>query len=168
MANIKIEGSTFMNWKDGRGINTARNFAGDPNKSEFKARDRYSYIAIPEEVARHLEAMNCWVGKTKPRDGEEEGFVPTYYIQMFVNFDSEFPPTVNLYSDGVITQLTKDTIGLVDDMFVESVDCTLNPWTNPKTGKTKVFCNVLWIKQNTSGGDPFKKKYQDMANGYGG
>lgn len=168
MANIKVENTHFMNWKDERGINTARNLAGDPNKSAFKAKDRYCYIEIPADVARYLEGMKCWVGKTQPKPGEEEGFVPCYYTQVNVNFDSQFPPSVSLYSDGVITQLTKDTIGLVDDMFVESVDCTLNPWTNPKTGKTKVFCNVMWIKQDTSAGDPFRNKYQDMANGYGG
>ena len=169
MANIKVENTHFMNFKDRvTGVPTGRNFAGDPSKSRFKAKDRWCYIEIPEEVGLYLERENCWVGKLEPKTGEEQGNKSTYYTQIFINFDSAYPPSINLFCDGNITALDENSIAVLDKINVKSVDCTISPWTNPNTGKTKAYCNVMWVMQDTAAGDPFKNKYQNMANGYGG
>jgi hypothetical protein len=57
------------------------NFAGDPAVDRFGSNKRRGNIIIPDaEMAQELFNRGFKVKATKPKPGEEEDYVPTYYI----------------------------------------------------------------------------------------
>ena len=116
MANnfIIIENSTFI-------FDT--NLSGDPKRDRFNSDQRKANLVIPdEEQAQRLLDDGFNVKITKPREGEEEGFVPRYYVSVKLNYESSWPPKVYLVrdgDDGVL--LDADSICSVDDMWMSGL-----------------------------------------------
>lgn len=116
------------------------NFSGDPRRDRFGSTQRKGSIVIPDiEQARRLIDEGYTVKLTRPKEGEEEGFVPKYFVQIKINYDSQWPPRVYLITDSGETLLNADTIGNVDDIWVDKVNVVLNKYESVN-GKS------LWIK----------------------
>ena len=79
------------------------------------------------DLARNLIDEGFKVKLTKPREGEEEGFVLTYFIPIKVNYQVKYPPKIYLVAgDAEPRLLNEDTIDVLDKIRVKNVDVTLN------------------------------------------
>ncbi len=78
------------------------------------------------DLARNLIDEGFKVKLTKPREGEEEGFVLTYFIPIKVNYQVKYPPKIYLVAgDAEPRLLNEDTIDVLDKIRVKNVDVTL-------------------------------------------
>lgn len=136
------------------------NFAGDPNEDRFRSTKRRGNIIIPDiEMAQALLDAGFKVKATKPRPGEEEDFVPTFYISATLNYDTPWPPEVYLVSPGATpVPLDKDSVGVVDKAYVLRVRVALNPYENPTTGIKSLYIRTMYVEQDV-GNDPFAHIY---------
>jgi hypothetical protein len=138
------------------------NFAGDPNEDRFRSTKRRGNIIIPDiEMAQALLDAGFKVKATKPRPGEEEEFVPTFYVSVTLNYDSPWPPEVYLVSPGAApVLLDADSVGVVDKAYVLRVRVALNPYENPTTGIKSLYIRTMYVEQDV-GNDPFAHIYAD-------
>ena len=135
------------------------NFAGDPAEDRFGSNKRRGNIIIPDpEMAADLFNRGFKVKATKPRPGEEEDFVPTYYISVMLNYDSPWPPEVYLVSGGNPVALDEESVGVVDKCYVLRVRVALNPYENPKTGIKSMYIRTMYVEQDVAD-DPFAHLY---------
>ena len=139
------------------------NFAGDPNEDRFRSTKRRGNIIIPDiEMAQALLDDGFKVKATKPRPGEEEDFVPTFYVSATLNYDTPWPPEVYLVSPGAApVLLDKDSVGVVDKAYVLRVRVALNPYENPTTGIKSLYIRTMYVEQDV-GNDPFAHIYANM------
>ena len=74
---VIIEGASFI-------FDT--NFSGDPKRDRFGNDQRKANLVIPNiDQARQLIDEGFNVRLTKPKEGEEEGFVPRYFVSVKLN-----------------------------------------------------------------------------------
>lgn len=136
------------------------NFSGDPERDRFGSMERRANIKIPDyNQAMDLIDMGFNVKCTKPKEGEEEGFIPEYYIAVKVNYDTKFPPKICLVSgDSEPVDLNQDTVGQIDYCYVRNVNVVLNPYTNPITGHSSMYVRTMYVEQDIAD-DPFAHRY---------
>lgn len=148
---ITIENTRFI-WRT--------NFSGDPERDSFGSEARKADVVIPSyEQAMELIHQGFNVKNTKPRPGEEEGFEPTYFVTINVNYDTNWPPKIHLVSgnsDPVL--LDADSIDILDKIYVLGVDVVLNPYRNQRTGKSSLYVRTMYVKQDVED-DPFAHRY---------
>lgn len=148
---IAIENSNFI---------FRTNFSGDPERDTFGSDARVANIIIPDHMqARDLIDAGFNVKSTKPKPGEEEGFVPTYFVSIKVNYDTPYPPKIYLVSgkaDPVL--LDEESVGSLDNCYVLNVDVTLNPYTNQRTGRKSLYVRTMYVTQDVED-DPFANRY---------
>ena len=118
---ISIEDTNFI-WRT--------NFSGDPERDSFGSDARQANLIIPDPaMAEELIADGYNIKQTKPREGEEEGFEPRYFVSVKVNFDSFNPPRIYLVSgDADPLLLDEESIDILDRCQVLNVNATLNPY----------------------------------------
>lgn len=148
---IKIEDARFI-------FNT--NFAGDPERDSFGSDARQANITIPDyEQAMDLLEEGFNVKQTKPKPGEEEDFVPTYFVNIKVNYNTDWPPKIYLVSgDSEPVELTEDTISTLDRCYVLNVNAILNPYENSRTGRKSLYVRTMYVEQDIED-DPFAHRY---------
>jgi hypothetical protein len=136
------------------------NFSGDPERDRFGSDARKANVIIPnEEQARELADMGFNVKVTKPREGQEEDFVPTAFVPIRVNYDSYYPPKVYLVSGNAEpVLLDEETIGTLDGVYVANVNVILNPYQNKQTGKLSLYVKTMYVEQNIDE-DPYASRY---------
>lgn len=136
------------------------NFSGDPERDNFGSDARQANIIIPDPaLAEELLAEGYNVKQTKPREGEEEGFEPRYFISIKVNFDSFNPPRIYLVSgDADPLLLDEESIDIIDRCQVLNVNATLNPYENPRTGRKSLYVRTMYVEQDIED-DPFAQRY---------
>ena len=142
---VNIEGASFI---------FMTNFSGDPARSgKYPSTTRQANLTIPDvDLARDLIDEGFKVKLTKPREGEEEGFVPTYFIPIKVNYQVKYPPKIYLVAgDAEPRLLTEDTIDVLDKIRVKNVDVTLNK-------RFTDMGNTLYVEQDVDD-DPWAGKY---------
>ena len=134
------------------------NFSGDPKRDRFGNDQRKANLVIPDiEQARRLINEGYNVKLTKPREGEEEGFIPRYYVVIKVNYDSSWPPKIYLVTEEEnATLLDAESVSVIDDMWVESVNVVLNPYEGPN-GKS-LYVKSMEVFQKVDD-DPISSKY---------
>lgn len=146
---VIIEGASFI-------FDT--NFSGDPKRDRFGNDQRKANLVIPNiDQARQLIDEGFNVRPTKPKEGEEEGFVPRYFVSVKLNYDSPWPPRVYLVTeenDGVL--LDAETVCCIDNMWVDSVNAVLNPYEGPN-GKS-LYVKSMEVFQKIDD-DPIASKY---------
>jgi len=144
------------------------NLAGDPAVDRFGSNKRRVNIIIPDpEMAQELFNRGFKVKATKPKPGEEEDFVPTYYISVMLNYDSPWPPEVYLVSGNATpVALNEESVGVVDKCYVLRVRVALNPYENPKTGIKSMYIRTMYVEQDVAD-DPFAHMYVHGDGGDG-
>lgn len=149
---IRIEGSRFI---------FSTNFEGDPAKDKYRSPARKGNIVLSEEQAKDLRARGFNVKETKPRPDEEDGFVPTYFVPIIVRFGEKeaLHPKIYLVTgeNNQPVRLTDKTIGLLDDIWVENVDCMCGAHEY-EPGKFTLYVRVMYVTQKTEE-DPYASKY---------
>lgn len=147
---VNIEGASFI---------FMTNFSGDPARSgKYPSTARQANLTIPDvDLARDLIDEGFKVKLTKPREGEEEGFVPTYFIPIKVNYQVKYPPKIYLVAgDAEPRLLTEDTIDVLDKICVKNVDVTLNKRFTDM-GNT-LYVRTMYVEQDVDD-DPWAGKY---------
>lgn len=136
------------------------NFSGDPERDSFGSDARIANIIIPDhEQARELIDEGFNVKTTKPREGEEEDFVPTYFVPIKVNYDTDWPPKIYLVTgDADPVLLDEDSIDVLDKCYVLNVNAILNPYQNPRTGRSSLYVRTMYVEQDIED-DPFAHRY---------
>ena len=136
------------------------NFSGDPERDSFGSEARKANIIIPDEVqALDLLDQGFNVKHTKPKPGEEDDFIPTYFVAINVNYDTEWPPKIYLISgDAPPVLLDASTISILDKCYVLNVDVVLNPYRNQRTGKSSFYVRTMYVTQDVED-DPFAHRY---------
>ncbi len=137
------------------------NFSGDPDRDNYGSDARKANIIIPNHMlARELIDEGFNVKQTRPKEGEEEGFVPRYFITVMVNFDTEWPPKIYLVSgDAEPVALDEESIDMLDKCYVLNVNVVLNPYLNKRTGRKSLYVRTMYVEQDIED-DPFAARYR--------
>ena len=151
---VIIEGTKFI---------YKTNFSGDPDRDTYGNTQRKGNLIIPDiEQARRLIDEGFNVKLTKPKPGEEEGFIPRYYVAIKVNDESEWPPKIFLMTGendrhGVL--LDAESVSNIDYMWIDNVNVVLNKYEG-KNGKS------LWVKSmevfQKMDDDPISMRHSDV------
>ena len=103
------------------------NFSGDPDRDTYGSDARRANIIIPDiRQAQMLIDEGFNVKVTKPREGEEDGFVPEYFVAIGVNYDSNWPPKIYLVSGNANpVLLDEESVSSLDMCQVQNVNVVL-------------------------------------------
>ena len=133
-----------------------RNFAGVGSKFNREG-DRNFAVIIPDEETKDLLIENGWNVKIKPpRDEYEDPFM---FLPVKIKFNNR-GPGVYVRSVDKITRLSEETVDMVDEIDIASVDMDLRPYdweVNGKTGRT-AYLQSIEITQNV---DRFGARYAE-------
>lgn len=141
------------------------NFSGDPERDNFGSDARKANIIIPDhEQARDMIDAGFNVKRTKPKPGEEDEYVPTYFVSINVNYDTDWPPKIYLVTgDADPVLLDEETIDILDKCYVLNVNAVLNPYHNQRTGKSSLYVRTMYVEQDIED-DPFAGRYGRRNN----
>lgn len=135
-----------------------RNFAGVASKFNREGERNFSVVIPDQETADALIAEGWNVKIKQPREGyEDEG--PFMHLPVKVKFNNR-GPGVYVRSVDNVTRLTEETVGMVDEIDIASVDMDLRPFdweVNGKTGRS-AYLQSIEVTQNV---DRFGAKYAE-------
>lgn len=133
-----------------------RNFSGAPSKFNREG-DRNFAVIIPDEEMADALAKEGWNVKIKP--AREEGDAPFMFLPVKVKFNDR-GPIVRLISGNNKRILKKDTISILDNVDILSVDMDIRPYdwdVNGKTGRT-AYLQSICVTQEV---DRFADRFGD-------
>lgn len=147
---VSIENTNFI-WDT--------NFSGDPKKDKYGSSMRQANIVIPDHMmARDMIDEGFNIKITRPKDGEEEGFVPRYYVKIAVNYDVNWPPKIYLVvGDNEPVLLDEVSIAELDRIRVKNVNAVLSSreWA---PGQFSLYVKTMYVEQGLDN-DPFAARY---------
>ena len=132
-----------------------RNFAGIGSKYNREGDRNFAVIIPNQEIADELIA-DGWAVKIKPPRDEDES--PFMYLPVKVKFNNR-GPAAYVKSGNSVQRLNQDTIGMLDEIDIQSVDMDLRAYdweVNGKTGKS-AYLQAINVIQNI---DRFGAQYQ--------
>lgn len=131
-----------------------RNFAGVGSKFNREG-DRNFAVIIPDEETKDVLVENGWNVKIKdPRDEYEDPFM---FLPVKIKFNSRGPAAYVVSGDSV-TRLSEETIEMLDEIDIASVDMDIRPYdweVNGKTGRS-AYLQAINVIQNI---DRFGARY---------
>ena len=133
-----------------------RNFAGVGSKYNREGDRNFAVIIPNEEICNEL-VENGWNVKIKPPRDEDDS--PFMYLPVKVKFNSR-GPAAYVRSGKSVQRLTEETIGMLDEIHIASVDMDLRPYdweVNGKTGRS-AYLQAIDVEQNI---DRFGARYAD-------
>ena len=123
-----------------------RNFSGVGSKFNREG-DRNFAVIIPNEEIKEELVEAGWNVKIKPpREDFDEPFM---FLPVKVKFNSRGPGAYVVSGDSV-TRLNEDTIDMLDEIDIASVDMDLRPYdweVNGNTGRT-AYLQAINVTQN--------------------
>lgn len=153
---IKFRGN-ILEIEDARII--YRNFAGAPSKFNREG-DRNFAVIIPSEEIKDQLVEEGWNVKIKPpRDDFEDPFM---FMPIKVVFNNRGPAAYVRSGDSV-TRLNEDTIDMLDEIDISSVDMDIRPYdweVNGKTGRS-AYLQAINVTQNV---DRFGARYSEEGH----
>ena len=198
-----INSTNFMTWRDPNNRNDRTNYAanlsGNPKRdNKFGSYSRQASIIISdgaivnpgqvsvpmtaEQIAEDFQASGIWVGITKPPRitnefgdvvEESEGFVPTYYTRVKLNYNTDFSedrqPKVYLVTPGSEPiLLDEESVGVIDQLAdageIDYIDLDVNKSTNRKTGKCSLYIQHMYVVKRGSYDPNYDKYHQKPAD----
>ena len=132
-----------------------RNFRGEASKYNREGDRNFAVIIPNQEVADELIA-DGWAVKIKPPRDEDES--PFMYLPVKVKFNNR-GPAAYVKSGNSVQRLNEDTIGMLDEIDIQSVDMDLRAYdweVNGKTGRS-AYLQAINVIQNI---DRFGAQYQ--------
>ena len=155
-----------------------RNFGGKMiDNGQFKSNARYFNVKVPPEMVEELDDMG--IQMWTPNRPNDDGSIP-YNVKVNIavkepegNQPASLRCKAYLVSDGNLSELNKDTIGLVDDMYVDKVNVRCGVVENRKNpGRFKLYANVIYVfKKNDDSDDPWRNSFRggngaDVSEGH--
>ena len=131
-----------------------RNFSGLGGKYNREG-DRNFAVIIPNEEIKDQLMEAGWTVKIKPP--REEGDEPFMYLPVKVKFNNR-GPAAYIVSGNNVTKLTEETIDILDEVDIASVDMDVRPYdweVNGKTGRS-AYLQAINVIQNI---DRFGARY---------
>lgn len=132
-----------------------RNFSGIGSKYNREGDRNFAVIIPNQEIADQL-TLNGWNIKIKPPRDEDD--TPFMYLPVKIKFNHR-GPSVYVVAGEKVTRLNEDTISMLDEIDIRSVDMDLRPYdweVNGKTGRS-AYLQALNVIQNI---DRFAARYQ--------
>lgn len=133
-----------------------RNFAGVMTRFNREG-DRNFAVVIPNEEIKEALVEAGWTVKIKPpRDEYDDPFM---FMPVKIKCNNR-GPAAYVMSGNSVTRLNEDTIGMIDEIDILSVDMDLRPYdweVNGKTGRT-AYLQAINVTQNV---DRFGARYAD-------
>lgn len=139
-----------------------RNFRGEGGKFN-KEGDRNFAVVIPtQEIADALinDTNSYGVGwNVKIKAPREEGEDPFMYLPVKVKFNAK-GPAVYLRSGGNHVRLTEDTVSMLDEIDILSVDMDIRPYDDEINGKPfrSAYLQAIHVTQDV---DRFASRYAE-------
>jgi hypothetical protein len=135
-----------------------RNFAGEQGKYNAAGNRNFCYF-MEHDLGLQLEEDGWNIRWAEPRDPEEP---KQPFLQVSVAFNS-FPPRIIIVSGRGKTQLTEDTVKMLDWAEIANVDLTIRPYSWEVNGKSgiKAYLKSMWV---TLKEDEFESKYYDVPD----
>ena len=127
-----------------------RNFEGVASKFNREG-DRNFAVIVPNDEIKDILVEAGWNVKIKPPRDEDD--TPFMFIPVKVKFNNR-GPAAYLRSGETVTRLNEETIGILDEIDIQSVSMDLRPYdwdVNGKTGRTaylqaiNVIQNIDWF-----------------------
>lgn len=132
-----------------------RNFAGVGSKYNREGDRNFAVIIPNQEIADELIA-DGWAVKIKPPRDEDDS--PFMYLPVKIKFNNR-GPAAYVKSVNSVQRLNEDTIGMLDEIDIQSVDMDLRAYdweVNGKTGRS-AYLQAINVIQNI---DRFGAQYQ--------
>lgn len=132
-----------------------RNFSGIGSKYNREGDRNFAVIIPNQEIADQLTS-NGWNIKIKPPRDEDD--TPFMYLPVKIKFNHR-GPSVYVVAGEKVTRLNEDTISMLDEIDIRSVDMDLRPYdweVNGKNGRS-AYLQALNVTQNI---DRFAARYQ--------
>ena len=136
-----------------------RNFAGIGSKYNREGDRNFAVIIPNQEICDQLTAEG-WNVKIKPPRDEDD--TPFMFLPVKVKFNNR-GPNIYVQSAGNVKRLTEETVGMLDEIDIQSVDMDLRPYdweVNGKEGRS-AYLQAMNVIQNI---DRFGAQYaaQDL------
>ena len=131
-----------------------RNFAGVGSKYNREG-DRNFAVIIPNEEIKEQLVEEGWNVKIKPPRDEDDS--PFMFLPVKIKFNNRGPAAYVRSGDSV-TRLNKDTIDMLDEIDIQSVDLDIRAYdweVNDKTGRP-AYLQAINVTQNI---DRFGARY---------
>lgn len=125
-----------------------RNFAGLGSKYNREG-DRNFAVIIPNEEIKEQLIEAGWPVKIKPPREDIEDDTPLMYMPVKVKFNNR-GPAAYIVSGGQVTKLNEETIDMIDEIDIASVDMDIRPYdweVNGKTGRS-AYLQAINVVQN--------------------
>lgn len=132
-----------------------RNFGGVATKYNREG-DRNFAVIIPNDEIKDELIENGWNVKIKPPREEDDS--PFMFLPVKIKFNNR-GPAVYIESGDSMQKLNEDTVGMLDEIDISSVDMDLRPYdweVNGKTGRS-AYLQAMRVIQNI---DRFGAQYQ--------
>lgn len=133
-----------------------RNFSGVGSQFNREG-DRNFSLVIPDQDIADALIEQGWNVKIKPP--REEGDTPFMHLPVKVKFNDR-GPNVYLKSGNALNKLTEETVGMLDDVDILSVDLDLRPYdwdVNGKQGRT-AYLHSMQVTQQV---DRFQSRFDE-------
>jgi hypothetical protein len=136
-----------------------RNFAGKEGQFNREG-DRNFAVVLDPEMAATLDADGWNVKQFNPRDDDEEGVEPGFYLPVSVKFDIR-PPRVVLITSRGRSNMDERSIEMLDWADIINVDMIVSPYHWNVNGKTgiKAYLQSLYV---TIEEDALERKYAEL------
>ena len=135
-----------------------RNFTGTASKFNREG-DRNFAVIIPNEEYKDMLVEAGWNVKVKPpRDEYEDPFM---FLPVKIKFNNR-GPAAYVRSVDKVTRLNEDTISMLDEIDILSVDMDIRPYdweVNGKVGRT-AYLQAIDVTQNV---DRFGARYDEQG-----
>lgn len=134
-----------------------RNFEGVSSKFNREG-DRNFAVIVPNDEIKDILVEAGWNVKIKPPRDEED--TPFMFIPVKVKFNNR-GPAAYLRSGETVTRLNEETIGILDEIDIQSVSMDLRPYdwdVNGKTGRTAYLQAIDVIQNIDRFGDMYAKE----------
>lgn len=123
-----------------------RNFRGEGDKFNREG-DRNFVLVIPNENIAEGLSKEGW--NVKIKDPREEGDTPFMYLPVKVKFN-ERGPQVYLRTGDKTNKLDEESVAILDDIDILSVNLDIRPYdweVNGKTGRTAYLQSIEVIQE---------------------
>lgn len=123
-----------------------RNFEGVASKYNREG-DRNFAVVIPNEEIKDQLVDEGWNVKVKPPRDEDDS--PFMFMPVKVKFNNR-GPAVYVRSGDKVNKLSEETVGMLDEIDIQSVDLDVRPYdwdVNGKTGRT-AYLQAINVVQN--------------------
>ena len=134
-----------------------RNFEGVASKFNREG-DRNFAVIVPNDEIKDILVEAGWNVKIKPPRDEDD--TPFMFIPVKVKFNNR-GPAAYLRSGETVTRLNEETIGMLDEIDIQSVSMDLRPYdwdVNGKTGRTAYLQAIDVIQNIDRFGDMYTKE----------